>query len=40
MSFNQKKYSQSEFCIDVRKIPGIPLGRIYVRYLSIQVLLK
>lgn len=40
MSLNQNKYPQPEFCIDVRKIPGISLGRIYVRYLSSQVLLK
>ncbi len=32
MSLNQNKYSQPEFCIDVYKILGIPLGRIYVRY--------
>lgn len=32
MSLNQNKYTQPEFCIDVHKIPGIPLGRIYVRY--------
>lgn len=33
MLHTQTKYTQPEFCIDVRKIPGIPLGRIYVRYL-------
>lgn len=30
MSFHQKKYSQPEFSIYVHKVPGIPLGRIYI----------
>lgn len=30
MPLNQNKYTQPEFSIYVHKIPGIPLGRIYI----------
>lgn len=30
MFLNQNKYTQPEFSIYVDKIPGIPLGRIYI----------